>query len=511
MTSLNLLPVPSRRSKLALLGIVGLGLTLRLWTIGIGVPHNLEDDEPVIIQKALQIIKSGDFNPHFFDYGGLTIYLHVAVASAKFIAGAMNREWSSLDHVWEGDFVLWTRTVTALLGTLLIYVMYRAALCWGVAVALSTALLVAVHPHLVRSSHFALTDIPLTLLVALTLWSSLRAADDGRVRWFLIAGLMAGLATATKYSGAVALLMPWAAAASPAVRPRSAAAIAATGAMLGGFLCAAPYSLLDLPSFLNSFATLAQHYNQPRPAMVIADQYLTYVRNSFSLALGGWWNLLGWPAVLLSAAGLIWLVAKSRSRAEWSATAVLLVFPTVYFWLISHQSLVFARYALPIIPMLCLGVALALDGLRTVIPWRRFHAVALLLVVMQPAVQAAWWDFDHRRVGTEELVARWLEHNVPPGDRILLETPRIRLRPEFHYDYTPRLVHESLESYQAHGVRYLVASSERFNPATGLTDMAPKDFSAYQRLFSSTEIVAMIRPDRDHPGPLFTILKVTAK
>ncbi len=509
---MNPIPVPSRRSRLALLCIVALGFTLRLWTIGIGVPHNLEDDEPVIIEKALHMMKSGDLNPHFFDYGGFTIYLHLGVASARFISGAMNKEWSSLDHVWEGDFMLWTRTVTALLGTLLIYVMYRVGLRWGVAVALSTALLVAVHPHLVRSSHFALTDIPLTLLVALTLSSSLTAADDGRLRWFLIAGLMAGLATATKYPGALALLMPWAAAmTSPAVRSRAAAGIAATGAMLGGFLIAAPYSLLALPEFLNNFGTLAQHYNQPRPAMEVADQYLTYLRNSFSLALGGWWNLLGWPALLLSVSGLILLIGKSRSRVDWTATVVLLIFPIAYFWLISHQSLVFARYALPMIPMLCFGIAFALDGLRHAIAWRPFPAVALLLVVVQPAVQAAWWDFDHRRVATEELVARWLEHNVPPGDRILLETPRIRLRPEFHYDYTPRLIHEPLESYRDRGVRYLVASSERFNPATGPAGIAPQDFAAYQHLFSSTEIVEIVQPDRDHPGPRFTILKLSSR
>ena len=51
---------------------------------------------------------------------------------------------------------------------------------------------------------------------------------------------------------------------------------------------------------------------------------------------------------------------------------------------------------------------------------------------------------DHRKVGTEELVAQWLEQHVAPGDRIFIETPRVRLRPEYRFDYTPRLIHESL-------------------------------------------------------------------
>ena len=192
-----------------------------MWTIGGGVPHNVEDDEPVIMEKALHMMKSGDLNPHFFDYGGFTIYLHLGVASASFIAGAMSRGGLSLDKAWEGDFYLWTRSATALLGTLLIYLMYRVGLRWSVTVALSTALLVAVHPNLVRLSHFALTDIPLALFVAWTLLLSLVATEDGRARWFLAAGATAGLATATKYPGAVALLMPLTAAAlGPTVRFR---------------------------------------------------------------------------------------------------------------------------------------------------------------------------------------------------------------------------------------------------------------------------------------------------
>jgi hypothetical protein len=498
-------------ARFALLAIVSLGLGLRMWTIGGGVPHNVEDDEPVIMEKALHMMKSGDLNPHFFDYGGFTIYLHLGVATAKFITGSMNKEWSSLDNVWEGDFYLWTRGATALLGTLLIYVMYRVGLRWGTGVALFTALLVAVHPHLVRLSHFALTDIPLALFVALTLLLSLLATEDGRARWFFAAGATAGLAAATKYSGAVALLTPLAAAAlSPTVRFRSAAVMAASSAALGAFLLVSPYSLLDMPAFLNSFGALAQHYNAPRPAMEVADQYLTYTRNGFGFGSGGW-NLLGWPAVWLAIAGLIWAVVEARSRLQLSGAAVILVFPIAYFWLISHQSLVFARYALPLVPALCLGIAVALARLRTRIPWRPAYGLALILVAIPPTVQAISFDLSHGKVGTEELVARWLEHNVKPGDRIVVETPRIRLRPEFPSEYTPRLIHESLESYQEHGVKYLVASSEKFAPTTVGNGMPSRDAASYQRLFASTDLVQMIQRGPDHPGPNFTIFKVRPK
>ena len=65
-------PAVPVRAQLALLGVLAFGLTLRLWTIGSGIPHTVGVDEPEILRRAVGMMKSGDFNPHFFDYGGLT-------------------------------------------------------------------------------------------------------------------------------------------------------------------------------------------------------------------------------------------------------------------------------------------------------------------------------------------------------------------------------------------------------------------------------------------------------
>src|SRR5262249_24087050 len=163
--------------------ILAAGFLLRLWTVGSGVPHTVEDDEPVIMEKALHMMQSGDLNPHFFDYGGFTIYLHLAVASLRFLVGAMSRDWTALDKVLEGDFYLWTRMTSVVFGTLTIYLVYRIGSRWNVMVGLAGALFVAIHPHLVRSSHFALTDTPLTFLTTLAMLLSLVAAEDRRLRW----------------------------------------------------------------------------------------------------------------------------------------------------------------------------------------------------------------------------------------------------------------------------------------------------------------------------------------
>ena len=121
----------------------------------------------------------------------------------------------------------------------------------------------AVMPLHVRESHYVLTDVPLTFFVTLTLLLTLRAAERERAVDFAWAGAAAGLAAATKYPGALSLLLPLIAVwmtlgAKPS---RALASLAALGGAAAAFLLAAPYTLLDLPAFLNGYAHLAGYYS----------------------------------------------------------------------------------------------------------------------------------------------------------------------------------------------------------------------------------------------------------
>ena len=89
-------------TRLTVFAILVLAAVLRLWTVDSGIPHTVAVDEPEIMGRAVNILKTGDFNPHFFDYGGFTIYMHAGVASARFATGALSRKWTSLDQVWTG-------------------------------------------------------------------------------------------------------------------------------------------------------------------------------------------------------------------------------------------------------------------------------------------------------------------------------------------------------------------------------------------------------------------------
>ncbi len=297
-----------RRSTLTLVAVLAVAAILRFWALGAGIPNTLGVDEPQIMQRSVRMMKAGTLNPEgFFDYPGLYLYVQAAVATARFLTGAMAGEWRSLNDVGSDDFYLWGRAVTATLGTLTVLVVYRIGMRWGARHALLSAALLAVMPLHVRESHYVLTDIPTTFLVMVAFLLTLAAHEHPTAAAFAKAGGAAGLAAATKYPGSLVLILPLVAIwMTPDSRPsRVLAALATVAAAAVTFLIAAPYTILDLPGFLNSYAALAYGYangEPPEPGWLL---YLKHLRTSFL-----------WPAMLLLAAGVVLATWTRRPRTR---------------------------------------------------------------------------------------------------------------------------------------------------------------------------------------------------
>jgi 4-amino-4-deoxy-L-arabinose transferase-like glycosyltransferase len=494
------------RAGLAL--ALGGAAVLRLWALGSGIPYMTGVDEPEVMDRAVRIIKTGDFNPHFFDYPSLYIYVQAAVGVVRFLAGAIWGQWSSLAQFGASDVYLWGRAVTAVAGIATVWVLYLAGLRWGARTAVLAAALLAVMPLHVRESHYVLTDVPMTLLVTLAFLLSLRAHERERVGAFALAGAAAGLAAATKYNGAIALVMPLIACGmTPAVRPsRLVASLATLGAFLGASLIAAPYTLLDLPGFLNGFAHLATMYRDPANTVAApAVTYLKHLRNA--------WH---WPATLLAAAGLALgatRAIKGPGRVKWTLA---IVFPAVYFWFISHQTIVYGRYLLPIVPPLALLAAGAV--VSGVSQLRRYQiprsarnasiAALVLLAIVPPAYSAITFDAMIARTWTTKQAYDFVLAQIPAGSRVTIETRELRLPDSYRTDHVRQLRDKPLEAYAAGGVNYLVASSQCYGPFLSEPARYPREYADYMRLFREAPELARFTPSRDHPGPELRILQV---
>ncbi|HET7219488.1 MAG TPA: phospholipid carrier-dependent glycosyltransferase [Vicinamibacterales bacterium] len=501
-----------RQSAITLAIILAAAAMLRFVGIGSGIPFNIGVDEPEIMDRAIRMMRTGDFNPHFFDYPGLYFYVQLAVACARFIIGATAGEWTSLDQINAADFYLWGRAVTAFLGTLTVFLVYQIGMRWGTRYAALAAGLMAVMPLHVRESHYVLTDVPLTFFVTLALLLTLRAAERERAIDFAWAGAAAGLAAATKYPGALSLLMPVIAAwmtlgAKPS---RIVASLAVVAAAAAAFLLAAPYTVLDLPAFLNGYAHLAGYYSPKPLAEPAAVTYFKHLTRS-----------MAWPAFLLLLVGIGLGAARSvrgPGRVRWTVT---LVFPIAYYYFLSGQTLVFGRYLLPLLPSVCLlAAAGCVSGVSLL---RRFDiprtartaiiAAITIAAVLPPAWASLVFMRTLTRTSTVELAHAWMLDNIPRGSSVVIETQALLTGKAFNAKNVPQLVQDyrapqEYADYVQSGVEYIVASSQKYGDAMQTPHKHPELYAAYMRLFEQSHEIARFTPDAEHPGPELRIYKL---
>ena len=484
---------------------------LRFWALPQGVPFSVQVDEPEVMLRAVQMMKTGDLNPHFFDYPTLYMYVQAIVAVFRFLAGAMQGEWASLAQAPPEAFYVWGRAVTAIAGTATVWILYQVGTRWGARTALLAAVMFAVMPLHVRESHFVLTDVPMTFFVVLTLLLSLRAHERAGAMAFALAGAAAGLAAATKYNGALAVLLPLVCCLlTPAARPsRAVAALCVIAGMFGAFLAVAPYTLIDLPVFLNQFARLSAEYRTTVAPEPVWQVYLKHLRNA-----------LGWPGSIIVVAGIALGVVHAvtgPSRLKW---VVVILFPLAYFRFISNQNIVFGRYLLPLLPFLSLlGAAVivaAVDQLRhTRLPLaaRRAAIIALTFVsIGPPAYTSIAFDKNAARVWTTEQAYNWILRSIPAGSKVTMESRQILLPATYKATYLAQLRLLPYEHYVEEGVEYLVASSQCYGPyldvGNGGPQKYPKEYGDYMRIFRQTQEIARFTPTGDHPGPELRILKI---
>ena len=331
--------------------VLAVAAALRLWAPHHGLPHGVGSDEAAVAAAVVGIMRTGDFNPHFFDYPGLVFWLHLPVACARFLLGAVGGEWTSLNAFTVDAFLPWSRIVTALIGTATVFVVHQIGLRWGARHALLAAGLLAVMPPHVAESHHALPDVPLTLFTTLCFLLSLDAHDRGTPRAFATAGAAAGLAMATNYSAIITLSLPLLAAwmTFPGRPSRMAYALSTLGAAAAAYLVAAPFTLLDLPGFLNGFAAFAAAFRERGD--IGARAWLMYL-----VSLN---RALGWPAFILMFTGLAMGVvraAKGPGRVRWT---LLVGFPVLVYVLASRRGVAEDRALLPAIPFACVLAGLA--------------------------------------------------------------------------------------------------------------------------------------------------------
>src|SRR5450759_1883970 len=310
-------PALSFRRGLALVFI--LAASVRIVGLDFDQNHFFHPDERAIGDAILKLsFHPLQLNPHFFAYGSLPFYLTKALSSL--LATLTGRDWfASYDGV-----VHVGRFLSALAGALTVLLVAAVGRrLYGQKTGLLAGLLLALAVLHVQTSHFASTDVALTLFVLLALAASGRLARRGRGRDALLAGALTGFALATKASAAP-LLLPLAVAAFLACRParawrKGALLLAVAGlAALVGFFLGEPYAFLSFHEFWRSMSeqgAMVRHAGM----MPYTNQYIgvpTFLYEAREIVFWGLGPLFGLAA--LWAAGRRLALFRTLSLVELS-------------------------------------------------------------------------------------------------------------------------------------------------------------------------------------------------
>lgn len=493
--------------RTAAVSIVVAAAALRLWNIGAGIPYAVGPDEPQVMNRVAHMMKTGDFNPHFFDWPTLTFYLNLAVSCLTFLLGAMRGAWSHLDQVSAAELYLTGREFTALAGAATVALTFVAGRRWGSPVALIAAGLMAVIPGHVRESHFVLTDVPTALFTTIALYVALRAHERQTRAAFLWAGVAAGLAASSKYNGAIAIVMPLVVifGSRGGVALMTQRTVVVLAGMVAGFLAGTPYAVLDLPAFLNDYARLAASFARERggdPGWWIYMKHLS--------------SNLAWPAFVAALAGLVLAARQGVSGPDRVRAWTVVAFAAVYFTVMARSYQIYGRYMLPLYPVLSICAGIGVMALVRVLPRLRLPAMSRLLVsgaiiafvLAMPVVKGIGYSRELGKTSTVDLAYGWIRANVPPGSRVIVEAGAMQLPPQYPSEQVRTLLMRSLGEYQRDGARYLVAASADFQSTLVDPNANPEAFGSYRELLGGAAEVAAFDPTPKVSGPRLRIFQV---
>jgi len=447
-----------------------------------------------MVHKALSI-GSGQFNPHVFYYPTLHLYLLAATFGAYFAGGYAVGAFPSLQDfelsffLDPSPFHLLGRSLSALMGTASVWLTYRIAqILGGRRAGQISALFLAVCFLHVRDSHFATTDVPATFYLLASCVLTMRYTQSGAERDLYLGSALFGLGVSTKYNVAfcaVTVLITALHGAGP-IRKTVRRLLVATGFMTLAFVIGSPYIALDFTAFWRDIHSVRALMYQ-EPPVDLGRGWLYYP--GFVLPLG-----LGWPLLCLGLAGAVRWTLRMRL-----AEVALLAGLASYYLMTGSGKMVYFRYTLPMIPLLCLAAGLLVNAIaRTQI---RAWATALII-----AAPTAWASYSHdqllARTDTRLLAVQWIEEHVPAGAKIarccstsLFGHPQLQLTATAAERQRSEL---SQTGQTFRRWRYLQAINDNISrPSYDIVELRRSDLSGYSWIWSQYDLDRLQRDGVD--------------
>jgi len=319
------------------------------------------------------------------------------------------------------------RLVTLLMSMAAVVAIWGAAAkMFGPWCAGLSALFLAAAPLFSVNSHYMTADAPMLLWVALALWIASHMLLSERRRWYTLGGIAVGLAASTRYQGALAGLIIFAAHLFRGPAPHQDSQ---------GRHAPPPHPLIHLIAdsrlLLSGMVAIFTFLLINNRILALPAEFISEITQEFRSARSP--DTTPWPSLLrfalyglgpaLAVAALFGLIAAAVRGRKPGWLLIWGFLPAAVFLCVSSPFMV--RYWMPILPLPIIAAAWAVcalgrfglktSGLRKTLAFA-IGAAVLLTTLAQSAAMAVM----HSRPDPRLVSGRWIAANVPQSSTIAI-------------------------------------------------------------------------------------------
>ena len=477
-------------------------LGVRVWGINYDLPYIYHPDEPWPIRIGYYMLVTGDYNPHFFDWPSLIIYVNLLIQTIYYSV----EKWQGL-----GDPVALTRplievamgvtyspqpiivllgrlvTVAVGVGSVATTIGAGKAFSRNLKVGVLAGIMLALSPTNVSLDRFITPDSYATFFLMVVFLTAIFIVQQGKTWAYMVAGLCLGLAVASKYNAGLIIIV------------LLAGHFLRTGwrgykdyrlylaLCLGGliFVATNPYTLFSFSEFYTGFRSIGKHYSTGHSGMEgdTFKWYLTYM-----------WKTAG---ILYILAGLEIL------RGIYSRSIEIIlpsIFPVVYFLFITSFVVRNDRTFLPMTPFLFLLAASFLVYLLNKANelqskgWRYFSSLAIICLFVAglflPIAKTTTDTVRLTTVNSRQTAMVWIMKNLPLGAKVAVESYTPFVNPE-HYAVQgfERMIEHEPTWYVEQNFDYMVFGQDMFGRFYQQPERYKHETAKYDALFASFQLV----------------------
>lgn len=430
---------------IVLLLIILLAASLRLYGIWWGLPTEQHYHQAFHPDEAYKLhvimgmsLSKLDLNPHWFIKGTMQFYVIGAVlkVASVFDVVRLREQQFYVNHPSElSKLYLLGRLVTVFMSLLTISLVFIiGSKLYNKEVGLLAALLLSVLPLDVVNSHYMKTDVPQTFWLLVTVVCAIQIWRSKKGIWYVLAGLAAGFATATKYPAGLSVVLITVAHLlqidSEVSLGKLLRSLFNKNLMLGytfvvfGFLIGNPYALLAFEEFSEGVryvvvgstglsATIDPDYDLGLDGYLRGPMWLYYLTDIMHYGMG-------FPLQIVSITSILFALIKHR-RTD----ILLLSWVVPYFLLAGSANYATVRYLTPLGPVLMIlsaSMFLSIPRLLTGRVSIKYSRIVVLALLVGTFIYSLFYSFAYDQVMAQKNsrieALEWIEKNIPKGTRI---------------------------------------------------------------------------------------------